>query len=177
MTVQLLKKIHNTISYPIFFYELQLNIDDYKNEFIYTINKGIKQHSNFNYKTNVKGKMTDWHTFLFDKKFHKVIGQGIDEIKKFIKFKPAYLKEAWGIRIDKGDKTTLHDHFESLYSGILYLNKSDVVISFPEIDTHLKPKEGTFLFFSSLLKHGTEENMQEEPKYAIPFNFAESKKF
>ena len=38
MTVQLLKKIHNTISYPIFFYELQLNIDDYKNEFIYTIN-------------------------------------------------------------------------------------------------------------------------------------------
>lgn len=177
MMEPLLKRIETNIPISVFFYELQLNIDAYKDEFIDIINKGIEENNNYNYKTNVLGKMTDWKLFLNNKKFYEVLNIGFEVIKQNLRLKPAYLAEAWGIKIDQGDETLMHDHFESLYSGILYLSDSDLVTFFPEINVRIKPKVGTFLFFSGPLKHGTEKNTQEKSKYAIPFNFAESKKF
>ena len=80
-----------------------------------------------------------------------------------------YIADAWGIKIDKDDYTKLHDHASAMYSGILYLNDVDQKLNFPELSMSVTPRKGTFVSFSSWLKHGADPN-QGETKYAIPFN-------
>ena len=83
--------------------------------------------------------------------------------------------EAWGIKCNEGDYTKYHKH-TSDYSAILYLNDSSSVINFPEINTKILPKKNNFLFFSSILKHGTEKII-EGSKYGIAFNFIAQKEW
>jgi hypothetical protein len=61
------------------------------------------------------------------------------------------------------------------FSGILYLNNTELPIYFPQLDINIVPKMGTFLLFSAILNHGTNVNKSEQAKYAIPFNFSEVK--
>ena len=48
-------------------------------------------------------------------------------------------------------------------------------VDFPELNIKIKPKEGSFLFFSSILNHKSDKNRSLISKYAIPFNFNEKK--
>jgi hypothetical protein len=52
----------------------------------------------------------------------------------------------------------MHNHFEMLYSGILYLSTNKLPLIFPDLKLEIEPEEGTFLLFSGLLKHGTYRN-------------------
>jgi len=167
----LIKQINKDIQVPIVFIELKLNISEYKNILISDIEKGIVENSNMNFKTNVKGRMTAWDYFNNNTCFKKILIEAFNEIENIFNFPECALCEAWGIKIEEGEKTNLHNHFERALSGILYLNKSDLPIKFPEIKVEIKPEEGTFLLFSGLLKHGTSRSKFSNPKYAIPFNF------
>jgi len=167
----LIKQINKDIKVPIDFIELKLNILEHKDILISEIEKGIIENSNMNFKTNVKGKMTAWDYFNKNTHFKKILSESFDHIEGIFDFPECHLLEAWGIKIEEGERTILHNHSTNAFSGILYLNKSDLPVRFPEIKVEIKPEEGTFLLFSGLLKHGTSRNRSSKPKYAIPFNF------
>ena len=169
------KYIEKEINIPIFFSECSIDITDTKDYFISKIEESINSKENNNHKTNVKGKMTPWNFFVNDQNFHKILDKGVGQISKFIKLKKSYLEEAWGIKIEKGNETLFHNHDECKFSGILYLNNTELPIYFPQLDINIVPKMGTFLLFSAILNHGTNVNKSEQAKYAIPFNFSEVK--
>ena len=168
----LVRHIEKNIKKDIFLCEVILNISDVKNILIDNIEKGILHQSNQSYKTNVLGHMTDWKYFCKNKVFQKKLFEGMDKIHKNLTLsKHFYLSDAWGIKINKGNQTKYHDHLEgSRYSGILYLNDSEQNLNFPELKIYIKPQEGHFVLFSSILIHGTEVNISDSPKYAIAFN-------
>jgi len=168
------KHIERSILFPIFLFEVNLDISNFKKQLINKINEGIKK-SNLNYVTNVKGNMTHWKYFNNDKLFHKVLTMGLSEIKKSFKFTDCFLVDSWGIKINQNDYTELHNHYTAFYSGILYLNNCEQTLDFPELNITIQPKEGSFLFFSSILNHKSDKNKSLIPKYAIPFNFNEIK--
>jgi len=165
------KYIEKKIQVPIFFAECSIDITDIKDYFISKIEENINSKENNNYITNVKGKMTSWNLFANDQNFHKILDKGTEQIGKFIKLPRSYLANAWGIKIEKGNETIFHNHRENEFSGILYLNNTELPIHFPELNIYIVPKTGTFLFFSAILNHGTDVNKSEESKYAIAFNF------
>ena len=171
------KYIEKKIDIPIFFSECSIDIKDTKDYFISRIEESINSKNNNNFKTNVKGKMTSWNFFVNDQNFHSILNKGIEQIEKFTKLRKSILKEAWGIKIEKGDETYFHNHSECEFSGILYLNNTELPIQFPQLNINIVPNTGTLLFFSSILTHGTNVNKLEQAKYAIPFNFYEVKRF
>jgi hypothetical protein len=169
------KLILKPINIDCFLIELRLNVKDVKDTLINDIEKGVLLKDNNNNITNVKGQMTSWKYFNNNKDFHKILDVAFDEIKKNINLKKSYLIDSWGIIINKGDNTDLHNHSGSMYSGIVYLNDSEQPINFPQYNLNIVPKEGTFLFFSSFLDHGVNTHKYNNIKYAIPFNFIEKK--
>lgn len=169
------KHIERSISVPVFFFQVDLDISNFKKELINEIEKGIKKKTNLNHITNVKGKMTEWKYFNNNKSFHKILSMGLSEIKKSFQFNDCFLVDSWGIKISENDHTTLHNHYTCHYSGILYLNDCEQTVDFPELNIKIKPREGSFLFFSSILNHKSDKNRSLISKYAIPFNFNEKK--
>jgi hypothetical protein len=169
------KFIERPIDINCFLIELQLNINKVKDKLINDIEKGILDEDNMNHKTNVTGKMTSWKYFNNNLNFHNLLDIGFNEIKKYIKLKPSFLHDSWGIKINKNDYTAYHNHFDMTYSGILYLNNFEEPINFPQYNLSITPKEGTFLFFSGLLEHGVDKNTKDTVKYAIPFNILKNK--
>jgi hypothetical protein len=168
--MEVIKYIERKVKKDSFFFETKLDISKDKNYFISKIEDGIKLENNKNYMTNVKGKMTDWNYFVKDQIFINYLVEGCNKIKKFLTLNEVLLMDAWGIKITKKDYTASHDHATNHYSGILYLNDSNTLTFFPDLKLDIKPKEGTFILFSSILIHSTEEHLENIPKYAIPFN-------
>lgn len=166
------KIIEKKILRKAFLYEIQLEIDD--KYFIDEIEKSLEKR-NLYYTTNVKGKMTDWKAFCKNEKFLDVLTRAFDYITKFTVIERVSLEDAWGLKIEKNDYTTRHNHSSSELSGILYLNNVAQELIFPDLKINVKPRKGSFLIFSPWLDHMTDINKSEEAKYAIAFNFREFK--
>jgi ectoine hydroxylase-related dioxygenase (phytanoyl-CoA dioxygenase family) len=64
----------------------------------------------------------------------------------------------------------MHDHFGCYVSGAIYLNSHDQLLEFPEINEKVKPEIGSFVIFTSFLKHGCKRNLTNKTKYGISFN-------
>ena len=140
--------------------------------FIKKINQGIHEKDNLTKKTNVAGGMTSWRYFSEDKKFTNLLKE-IFKILPSCEIPDCNLKEAWGIKMEEGQGTKLHNH-DYGYSGIIYLNDSDVPLQFPQLKIKTLPKKNKFLFFSGHLLHGTEPLSKGE-RYALPFNMLTKK--
>ena len=166
------KIIERDIARRAFLFEIIIEVD--AESLITDINNFIKE-KNLNYSTNVKGGMTDWYAFNNHEKFLNILNEGCTYLGKYANFNKAALKEAWGIKIEKGDYTEKHNHAASVMSGILYLNDVNQNLIFPDLRISVKPRKGTFLLFSPWLDHMTDVNKTETTKYAIPFNFEEYK--
>jgi hypothetical protein len=106
----LIKQINKDIKVPIDFIELKLNILEHKDILISEIEKGIIENSNMNFKTNVKGKMTAWDYFNKNTYFRKILSESFDHIEGIFDFPECHLLEAWGIKIEEGERTNLHNH-------------------------------------------------------------------
>ena len=169
------KFIERKILIDTLFIEYQLDISSIKNSLIQDIELGITDKKNLNHITNVKGNMTQFKYFNNNNNFNNVLSEFFQKIDVSIQTKPLVLFDAWGIKIDKGQYTELHDHKECVYSGILYLNDANFSTNFPDLNIKIIPKEGSFLLFSGFLTHNTEINNSNISKYAIPFNFVEKK--
>ena len=140
--------------------------------FIKQIDKGISENDNLSFKTNVKGFHTKFHYFNNDKKFMEILSRILNQLGTLkYKFRPFSLREAWGIKLGLTNYTQLHDHYSQYLSGVLYLNDSEQELIFPAINQKVKPTKGKFVVFSSFLEHYTLRNLEDEYKYAIPFNW------
>ena len=63
-----------------------------------------------------------------------------------------------------------HDRWGARISGVLYLNNSKQNLLFPQLDIEVKPEVGKLVMFTSILKHQTKLQYNNEKKYAIAFN-------
>ena len=148
-------------------------IEDVDSEyFIKQIDKGITENDSLNFRTNVKGFHTSFHYFNNDRKFMVILSRILNQLETLkYKFRPFSLREAWGIKLGLSNYTQIHDHCSQYLSGVLYLNDSKQELMFPAIDQKVKPVKGRFVVFSSFLEHHTFRSLEDEYKYAIPFNW------
>jgi hypothetical protein len=136
------------------------------------IEEGINLPTNISYETNIIGEHTSWDYFCNNKVFLKNLNFLIDYLDEHRVTEYAYkLRDAWGLKEGWGEYTQEHNHAGSYISGVIYLNDHPQKLCFPEINEKIKPKPGTFVLFSSFLKHYTARNSVERPKYALSFNF------
>jgi len=169
------KELNKKIEKEYFFIKGKIEIDS--NYFIEKIKQSCSSNLNLNYKTNVKSLMTPWDFFVNDKKFIQIIINFVDYIDKNYNMVSYKLHEAWGIQVKPNEKTNFHTHYQTLWSGVLYLNSSKQNLIFPDIKEEVKPEPGSFALFSNFLNHGCERNKEDFSKFGISFNFAEVKNF
>jgi hypothetical protein len=102
----------------------------YDDEFAlkYFEDKIVKNTGSMDYKTNVKGKMTDWNFFIKDPEFKLFISDIF--YPAIIKHNPLkgfnesllQVKEAWGNLLNKGDSVQKHHHRNGYYSTVIYFD-------------------------------------------------------
>ena len=144
-------------------------IDVDSDYFIKKIDQGVDSDNNRNYRTNVVAGMTDWKYFLGDEKFYETIIPIINILDNK-ESRSLDIKEAWGVRHRKFDRTKPHDHAPAYLSFVLYLNDHDQPLKFQDIDETVDSSKGSFAIFSSNLTHYCERNISGKPKYLLSWN-------
>tara|TARA_R100000455_G_C6216804_1_gene82544 strand:- start:71 stop:589 length:519 start_codon:yes stop_codon:yes gene_type:complete len=166
--MKVVKIIEKKVPIQIFLYECvaeNINVNYFKEK----IDNNLNSLSG---NTNVKGGMTGWKLFAEDQEFINVLKNNFEGLPYAIP--PGFMREAWGIKLEKGENTTFHHHNPANVSGILYLTESSTPLKFPDLNLDIFPKVGTLAAWSAPLMHGT-GFLQEGPKYAIAFNMTEAK--
>tara|TARA_S200002703_G_scaffold88402_2_gene76305 strand:- start:1976 stop:2494 length:519 start_codon:yes stop_codon:yes gene_type:complete len=157
--------LNYSIPYQILFTESI--IEECHNDYLINkIEEGIKSKDNNNHWTNVKGEMTSWNFMVHDEVFKKLLFKSMDELQ--LDLPRLGVCEAWGFKINPNQHTQEHKHMCE-YSGIFYLNDSDMTIDFPELRKSITCSKNKFLFFSGVLLHGTKP-LVKGVKYGIAFN-------
>jgi hypothetical protein len=173
--MEITKDIQKKFAKDYFFIKGKIDIDsDY---FIKKIKDGCNKDNNLNFVTNVQGFMTDFHYFNKDPEFIKIVRKFMNYIDDNFLLPKYHLLDSWGVEVRENQKTTFHSHYESLWSGVIYLNSSNQELIFNEIDEKVKPEKGIFALFSPFLNHGCHVNNEPHSKFGISFNMQESKKW
>tara|TARA_E500000178_G_scaffold313529_1_gene330999 strand:+ start:419 stop:946 length:528 start_codon:yes stop_codon:yes gene_type:complete len=142
--------------------------------FIDKIEQGIREESALNGKTNVKGNMTSYQYFNSDPEFFNLTHLFMNYIDKNISINPYGIQDSWGLKETFGHYTQNHNHFGSLWSGVVYLSNANQPLVFTDIKEEVEAKIGNFAIFTSILNHETKNRVfKNETKYALSFNFAE----
>lgn len=153
----------------LFIIEYQIKDLSFVNNFKLLIDKNVGA---LNYKTNVKGKMTDWEFFKNVPEFNQLL-LSIGEIFCAFPFKQLTLVNAWGNIIEKGDEVVIHNHRYNHISGILYLTENGPGTYFPQFNKTVVEKIGKFVFFSSEADHSVAKSNIKQKRYTIACNFNE----
>lgn len=88
----------------------------------------------------------------------------------------------WGHIHEKNMSTTLHNHYDSYVSAVLYVKipkGSGSIVFRPRINQYdnsayaskFQPEEGVYYMFPGYLDHFVTRNMSEERRISISFNF------
>ena len=121
------------------------------------------------YKTNVKGLMTNWDlNNRYIRRLHQIIEEHLPPIDHMV-YKPEFnFIETWGAIYKHQDFCKVHAHWPSTYSWIYYaqvddkssplniynvMKKEDTTIN----NIRLKPKTGQLVIFPSFVMHGTDK--------------------
>jgi len=169
--MQITKHLEKKLLKDYFLIEGKLQVNS--KYFIDRINKGVTEEGNLSHRTNLTDKMTSFNFFNQDIYFIELMRELIDWVDCNIKMKNYKLHESWGFCSNKGSKTISHDHSQSLWSGVIFLNDHSQTLDFDEIKESIRPLEGKFVIFSSFLNHGCERSIENYAKYGISFNFNE----
>ena len=141
--------------------------------FVEILKKEIKNKVGvMDYKTNVKGKMTDFTQFINNKILIDLLNECI-EVTYVLGIPKARLEEAWGNILKKGDSVKTHSHPTSIISGILYLTEKGPGTYFHQLDKTIDEKIGKIVLFSGNLLHSVPVYKGKEDRYTIAFNFNE----
>jgi hypothetical protein len=166
------KHVQSTIKQDYFFIKGTIPDINYQ-YFIDKINKGAQENNNKNFQTNVSGFMTDWKFFNDDPELLKILYKFIQYIEDNLSIKEKFtLSESWGLKEVFGGYTEEHSHVPMFWSGVIYLSNSNQNLIFPQIQEKITPETGSFVIFSSFLKHKTDKRINTyTEKYGISFNF------
>lgn len=167
------KELQKKVLQDYFFIQGKIKLD--AKYFIKEINQSCNSDSNLNYKTNVKGAMTPFQYFKNNKKFLNLLQSFIEYVDDNVELPKYNLMDAWGFSLKPSEKTVLHNHYGFVWSGAIYLNSCNQTLDFPEINQSIKPDEGSFVLFSSFLKHGCSKNLDNSIKFGMSFNMMEMK--
>ena len=164
--------IDKKIERPAWLYSFDFEISKFVGNWINMIDNALLR-KNYNYLTNVKGKMTE-DIFLHDPHFRFVLLESIKKVQSISNYinKEYHIMDAWGIRNDYGDWTQQHRHGQADVSGIIYLNNSKQQLFFPDLDLPIEPKPGRIILWESQLWHEALPNTEKKAKYAIVFNLS-----
>jgi len=133
--------------------------------------------SGLNYKTNVKGKFTGFHSFIEDVDFHLFL-KTIQPQIKIIYQNNFRISDAWGNICNKGDEVLLHNHRGvTAFCGILYLTENGPGTYFKEYDLLIEEKIGKFILFDSLLHHSVNKIKDNIERITLAFNIHEFKEW
>ena len=141
--------------------------------FVNFLKKQIKNNVGLmDYKTNVKGKMTNFTTFNKNKIFNNLLRECI-EVTHILNLPKSILKDSWGNILKKGDCVDLHSHYRSTIAGILYLTEGGPGTYFPQLNKNIDEKIGKIVLFSGNLLHSVPIYKGNKDRYTIAFNFEE----
>ena len=127
-----------SVEKKLFLVEYQLTDLSFVEEFKSLIDYKI---SNLGYITNVKGKRTEWDTFVNNENFKKIITSNQDILKCFIKNENLYCNNAWGNKLENNDEVIPHNHKTFAIAGIIYLTEEGPGTYFPEFNKTIKERE------------------------------------
>ena len=157
--------------------------DSYIIQFEYSNNKNMEYFKkqidekvgSMSHKTNVKGEMTDYHTFLKDSTFLNFFEQFfMFELRRYQKLFPLRedtlgeqikVDEAWGNKLEKGNKVIPHTH-PSQWSSILYFCDSAPLKT--ELGTFATSK-GKIITLNGWVGHWVEPVHKE--RYSLVWNW------
>ena len=154
------------------YYFIKGNVPIDTKYFIKKIEEGINLQSNQNFRTSVIGQMTSYDFFTNDKKFMEIMlpifdvidNNPSEEVNKW------NLSEAWGFKQSFSNYTREHSHLPSFLSGAIQLSNHNQTLEFPQINETIESKPGNFVIFSSFLRHRTDRNILDKPRYGLSFN-------
>jgi len=157
---------------PIFLIEYQLkNLNNIEN-----LKRKIDQNVGiFDYKTNVKGKMTNYDLFIKDFNFLTILKELEDEVLKYYNYKNYYLYNAWGNILEKNDEIIEHHHISynegyPYCTGIIYLTENGSGTYFKQFNKTISEKIGKVALFSMEAIHSVPKHIKDEKRYTISFD-------
>jgi hypothetical protein len=160
----------HTYVFPIHAFVNVCNIIDEQN-LSYLQNEIDKRVGPMDYKTNVRGQMTDWNSFVEDKIFKKHIFLYLEQIKKenplnIQDWKGIEIVSAWGNKLKANESVVKHDHRGgSDFSSVIYFSDTSIVIENFQINV----KRGDIVTFDSTLQHWT--NAETKDRYSLAMNW------
>lgn len=133
-----------------------------------------KKVGQFDFKTNVKGRMTSFQEFVNNQVLAKLLQEALP-VSNVLSIKNSKLREAWGNILKKGGSVTEHTHEPAIISGVLYLTEGGPGTRFPEFNKTVEEKIGKIVFFSGMASHFVFPSKLNKDRYTIAFNFQEMK--
>jgi hypothetical protein len=142
--------------------------------FVDILKKEIKNKvGSMDYKTNVKGKMTNFTEFVNNEILINILKE-CTKVTNVLNLPPkSVLKDAWGNILKKGDSVQPHTHDGHTVSGILYLTENGPGTYFKEFNKTIDEKIGKIVLFNGDALHSVPVYNGNEDRYTIAFNFEE----
>ena len=124
---------------------------------------------------------TDWKIpenidRLYLNYFYDIIYPKLDIISNFLNFQKCYIHNTWFQQYYNGDKHTWHNHADSNFTNIYYVELPDLNYKTELYDDinksiiDLDVKEGDLVTFSAYIKHRSKNNKSNDRKTIISFN-------
>lgn len=147
---------------------------DYKQkciEEIYNLGDSMDQS------TNVRAIMSTYKIWEESKLFDPLIHNIVLFLNKFIfgeQNKDCYcdVRDCWGIVYKEGHYTDPHNHLNSDYSFVYYLecNDESSPLVFPDGDFHINPKNDMLVIFPSITYHFVPKQLNSEDRIVLAGN-------
>jgi hypothetical protein len=133
------------------------------------------KNNELNYKTNVKGCFTGFHSLVDNNYFHDFL-KLIDSYIKIIYKHNFIIQEAWGNVCKKEDEIYPHSHSgNTAFCGILYLTNGGPGTFFHEHNIIIKEEIGKFVLFHPDLTHSVKKIENDIERITVAFNMNEVK--
>ena len=158
----------NVYSIPRKYFIIEYQLKDLSN-IEYFKNIIDKNTGEYDYVTNVKGRMTSFKQFVKDKIFFTVMDE-VKDLFDVMNYGELYLKDAWGNILQNKDSVEEHAH-ECTVSGILYLTEGGPGTYFKEANKLIEEKIGKVVLFSPDLMHSVKQSDTPSKRYTLAFNF------
>jgi|TARA_E500000178_G_C16892867_1_gene694355 hypothetical protein len=160
----------HTYIFPIHTYVNVCNVS-HEESLSYLQNEIDKRVGPMDYATNVKGQMTEWDSFVNDKKFQKYVGMFLEKLKeenpwKIQCWKGIEMVGAWGNKLKANDYVDRHDHRgDTDFSSVIYFSNTYIILE----NFHIDVKRGDIVTFDPTVKHWT--NPETEDRYSLAMNW------